>query len=375
MRKKVAIVTIKSINYGNRLQNYAVYKFLKNLSIEVENIYIHDLSKKTMLQNHHGTSKTYLKLVIPMPLLKWNWKRKEMHRPQDILDKQKEKQFDTFTNSYMNRTEVVVYKGKDIKKYIDISEYDFFFAGSDQIWNPDFAGADFFFLDFAEPEQRIAFTASIGYEKLPDKTMKRYAKHWREMRYISVREDSAAELIKKATGKEVDVFLDPTMLLTKQEWEEISKKPKVRLPEKYIVCLFLGNTPDMAQALCDEMSEMETVILNDKAYPDYYTLGPSEFIYLIAHAQRVLTDSFHCTVFSILFHKPFWVFQRKSENLGNMFTRLENLLSKLYFEDRIWDRPGNKVHEICDERFEKADAVMDTERNRVQNIMEQVLEM
>lgn len=369
---KIGLISIYSINYGNRLQNYAIFKFFKNQSVELDNFCIEDLRKKTFLRNTKVIYKKLLKMLLPSKYFRW--RKEKVTQNKGVLEREKEKVFHDFTKRYIKNNDVILYHDGDLRKLTLREQYDFWICGSDQIWNPDFAGEDFFFLDFAEPEQRIAFTASIGYENLPDKTMKRYAKHWREMRYISVREDSAAELIKKATGKEVDVFLDPTMLLTKQEWEEISKKPKVRLPEKYIVCLFLGNTPDMAQALCDEMSEMETVILNDKAYPEYYTFGPSEFIYLIAHAQMVLTDSFHCTVFSILFHKPFWVFQRKSENLGNMFTRLENLLSKLDFEDRIWDRPGNKVHEICDKRFEKADAVMDAERNRVQNIMTQILE-
>lgn len=98
----------------------------------------------------------------------------------------------------MSSKHITIYHNQDIKRYINVDECNFFITESDQIWNPDFAGNDYFFLDFVEPHKRIAFAASIGYESLPDDVLARYAKYWKKMRYISVREESAAKLIEQA---------------------------------------------------------------------------------------------------------------------------------------------------------------------------------
>lgn len=373
---KIVIVTIKSVNYGNRLQNYVIYRFLEKLSFQPENLYIQDLRKRTIIRKAKGVSKKFLKMIIPMGVLKWYWNRKEISDNHiNALQAEKESIFDEFTVSHMNSKFITLYHDKDIKRYMDHGEYGFFFAGSDQIWNPDFAGDDYFFLDFVEPQKRIAFAASIGYETLPDDVLERYAEYWKNMRYISVREQSAADLIEHATGNKVDVFLDPTMLLTQAEWKEIEEKPNFELPQQYILCLFLGNVPSDIIKEYQRAYGMEVIMLNDKAYPDYYLAGPSEFIYLIEHADLILTDSFHCTVFSIIFHKNFFVFEREQDTLKNMFTRIENLLDKLGFQDRVQKR--NRIvqkEKIVEERFQKSDSIMREEQKRVTGIMADILQ-
>lgn len=224
------------------------------------------------------------------------------------------------------------------------------------------------------PQKRIAFSASIGYEELPTEVLERYTKYWKQMRYISVREDSAADIIEKATGKRPDVFLDPTLLLTQNEWNEIVEKPKCRIPDKYILGLFLGNMPQEIKTKYEQAYGMEFVILNDKSFPDYYVLGPSEFVWLIQNAELVLTDSFHCSVFSIIYHKQFWIFERDDTELGNMFTRLETLLKRFDMMDRIqkWN-VAISFEQIKEERFVKAEEIRAMERNRVLNIFENII--
>lgn len=369
---KTAIITINSMNYGNKLQNYAVYKLLEKLFCQPQNMYFYDYRKLTFLKHTRNHVKKTIKIFIPNEFIKWNVKRKASQK--DALDTAKEKIFYEFTNRYMNSQYITLNHKKDLKRYINSDEYGFFIAGSDQIWNPEFAGDDYFFLDFVEPKKRIAFAASIGYETLPKYVLKRYVKYWNNMQYITVREESVARLIEKVTGKKADIFIDPTMLLTQDEWKVISEKPKYDIPDKYILCLFLGYMPVEIVENFKEKYGTDVVILNDKSYPDYYLAGPSQFLYLVEHAELVLTDSFHCTVFSIIFHRNFYVFEREDSVLKNMFTRLESLLERLGFQDRVHERKGN-VHceNITSERFDKSDDIMMAEWERVTHIMKGLL--
>lgn len=364
--KTGAVITMNGINYGNRLQNYAVCLFLNQCGIEAWNVNIYGLDVYT-----RDKWKRNLKRILPIPFLKkiWEWIK------SDKLERTKKAKFNGFTRRFIQNMDVHVNYERNIKKYMQKHPFDFYFLGSDQIWNPDFAGNDYFFGDFAKPEKRIAFSASIGYENLSEEVLQRYTFYWKEMGYISVREKSAADLIENATGKRPDVILDPTLLLQREDWENIAQKPQCRLPEKYILCLFLGNFPVAVKSQYEEAYGMEMVILNDKTFPDYFVLNPSEFIWLVKNAELVLTDSFHCTVFSIIFHKQFWVFEREDNRVKNMFTRLETLLYRFEMTDRAkkWTAPVCK-EQIEEERFLKSNEIRSAERKRVMQIMKEQLE-
>lgn len=429
-----AIITITDMtNYGNRLQNYAVYTFIEEMGLSPCNLCITDIRKKTLIRRTRKIRKRLVKKIIPASLLQERWNRKRVEI--NPLDKKKMRVFTEFSDKYMRNQYIELrtsrqLKGKDLC-------YDYLFAGSDQIWNPDFEGNDFYFLNFVKPEKRIAFSASIGYEDLTQDVLNRYIDYWKQMRYISVREDSAADIIEKATGRRPDVFLDPTMLLKRSQWESIISKPEIKLPERYVVYMFLGDIPtsinddlgnvptSIMPASEEEQSNIkatpgftvsedimttfmqkvkspapEVVILNDKNYPDYYLLGPDEFLYMIKYAEKIYTDSFHCAVFSILFHKQFWVFKRKDDSSGNMFTRLETLLNKFGFTDRVWEDSwgvreercqkkkttnaknnvllSNNNIELCsiaEDRFIMADQLMRHEKERVTEILKKELNL
>uniref|UniRef100_UPI0040567131 polysaccharide pyruvyl transferase family protein n=1 Tax=Agathobacter sp. TaxID=2021311 RepID=UPI0040567131 len=352
-------------NYGNRLQNYAVNKFMKQFSSEVCNLNLYDLSSRD------SNIKNCIKRIIPIRLLQWNVNRKANN---DILKQKREHNFLLFSDKYMENKMCYVRSSKEIRHHINVDEFAYVVAGSDQIWNPDFAGKNSYFLDFVKPESRIAFSASIGYDQLPKDIRKKYTSYWNQMRYISVREDSAADIIEEATGKRPDVFLDPTLLLAKEEWDEIVQVPKCSLPKKYILCLFLGNLPEIIKNTYRKAYGMEIVVLNDKTFRDYYMLGPSEFIWLIKNAELVLTDSFHCSVFSIIYHKQFWVFEREDKKLKNMFTRMETLLGRFEMTDRVrrWDEPVSFV-KLEEHRFVQADRIRNDERQRVAQVFGDIM--
>lgn len=362
MRLGILSIT-DELNYGNRLQNYACNVLLKEIG-ETENIIVHNISSV-----NRNTIKYLIFKILPGQVLAY---RKALRRGK--LDVQKMRNFRKFTRK-MNNVNVKYSTKKDLEKLCKMKNYNAILVGSDQVWNPDFAGYDYFFLCFIESYKRFSFAASIGYDKLSPEVLERYAEYWKQMNYISVRESSAADIVEQAIGKRPDIFLDPTLFLKKEEWDIVSKKPRCRIPSKYILCLFLGKMPIFVEEYA-KRCEIEYIILNNRAFPEYYVQGPSEFVWLVQNAELVLTDSFHCSVFSIIYHKQFWVFKREDKYFKNMFTRMETLLARFDMMDRIQNTDdGEKFSIIESERFINADLIRNSERQRVMNILKELIKI
>lgn len=368
---KVRIVTIYDINYGNRLQNYATYKLFGNYTKDVSNRYFKDERRSVYISRPRNSKlKRFIKHFIPTAF----FRAREKNTIDDSLRLEKMKKFHEFTTKYMDSEWISITKNKDFSSYIRNEDADLYITGSDQVWNPDFAGNDFYFLTFAESKKRVALSASIGYDTLEGDIMREYTAYWKSMKYISVREQSAADIIMEVTGKEVDVLLDPTMLLPKADWEEIITKPQFEIPERYILVLFLGEVSSDLLENYRTTYQMELIILNNKKYRDYYLADPSEFLYLLKNAALVLTDSFHCAVFSIIFHKQFWIYKRESNLHKDMFTRMETLLKRMNYIDRVQEINSIiNTEQISDERFLYSDDVMLKERERTMKIITSLL--
>ena len=116
-------------------------------------------------------------------------------------------------------------------------QYDYLFAGSDQIWNYSFSSERFqnYFLQFAAPQKRAAISASFGIEEIPEEWRQQYTEGLSGMRHISVREDAGARIVKELTGREVPVLIDPVMMLDREEWLAVAEKPRVDLSKPYVL--------------------------------------------------------------------------------------------------------------------------------------------
>ncbi len=303
---KIGIITIvDNNNCGNRLQNYALQEILKKLGNDV-----YTLKNETFL----------------------NWNEKYYVGKLRFLNKRIKsiykinKFFKEFNKNINFSNKYITIKSKNIS-----NNYDYFIAGSDQVWKPTrrrLSKIDL--LGFAEPNKRISYAASFGLEKIDKKYYKTLQEELPKFKAISVREDAGREIIKDATGiNNVSVVLDPTLLLDRNEWIKLEKKPAALTEKKYIFTYFLGD-----ENIIELVSK---IFCKDYSIVDFYKgkYGPSEFLYLINHAEYILTDSFHGTVFSILFGKEFFVFNRKQEDLNNnMNSRLDTLLGKFSLKDR-----------------------------------------
>ena len=168
-----------------------------------------------------------------------------------------------------------------------------------------------------------------------------------EMDDISVRELSGVNIVKEISGKNAEIVLDPTLLLTRKEWDNLDKRNRM-IEEKYIFCYFMAKGQKkrkFAEKLKEKtgykivvLKHLDEFIPEDENFGDYapYDIGPIEFINLIKHAEYVCTDSFHGTVFSIINHKDFFTFNRyEKEVQESTNTRLVSLLKLLGLENRM----------------------------------------
>lgn len=328
--KQVGLITIyDEMNFGNRLQNYALYHFLEQ-EIKCKCV--------TLVSNPHirglGTVKAELLYQLSKtPLRKWI---------SSDPGTQKYWQFFRFTRRYIPTK---YYFGTYSIPTSENNKFDVFIAGSDQLWNPSFPGrfssfmlhARDYFLEFAEDSKKACYAASIGCSVLDEEQQVFFRQRLQHFQHISVREHEGKEIIKGLLPeKDVTVHIDPTMLLTKETWSAIAKPPRNFSGDPYMLEYFLGiRNPQWNDFLCGirEQETLKQIDIMDSQNPDNFVIGPAEFLYAIQHAKIVCTDSFHAVVFSILFDKPFVVFPR-----GNMNSRLVTLLSRLDLMSRMSDQ-------------------------------------
>lgn len=353
---KVGIITLNGyFNYGNRLQNYALQKFLKNINA---NIYPETvLYEKFNLKLEEKLTRY---VNIRNYILNKNGFREFINSGKYKLDIIREYNFKKFSDKYINS--IFDY---EVKPDLN-NKYDYFIAGSDQIWNPNYTNLKNEFLQFADRNKRIAYAASFGVSEIKTDKIEIVKKGLEGIDYISVREQAGAKIVKDLTGKDVPVLVDPTLLLTAEEWEKVMDRPVWYRDEKYILVYFLSKLPDKTRNDIKNLAEkykLKIIDLMDRENIDYYCSPPSEFLYLIKNCSLMYTDSFHGTVFSILNKRPFVTCSR--EGGMNMDSRIDTLLSMFNLESRKISKENN--YEITDPmeiEYPDVEAILDRERRR-----------
>lgn len=326
MRITVVTIVDTNSNYGNRLQNYAVQEILRGMGATTQTICFQGefISFKQKLKCLFQKATAY-----KLPGSKIYWR---CIAPRQII-------FSKFNDKYINTLKIRSIN--DITK--DSSDY--YVVGSDQVWNPQWYDEtslkkDIYLLTFASADKKVCFSPSFGTESLPEKWIPWFKKYLSDFPRISVREEAGARIVKELTGKTAEVLIDPTMMLDASEWLKIAKKPpKVNFEKSYILTYFLGGRSDRVnQDLERYAKENNLKIYNllDYEQPDIYVSGPSEFVYLIANASLIMTDSFHACVFSFLFQKPFLVYRREGKE-NNMMSRIDTLLEKFDLKRKYVD--------------------------------------
>lgn len=307
---KIGIITFNSAhNYGAVLQAWALQEYLSGQGHQVEiiNFRVNAVDRlyvlykpknpfKNATLNKMNHYKQYLKV------------KKE--KPAKVA---KYKKFEEFIAKDLHTT--MPYKNiQELRR--ENFDYDVMIAGSDQIWNGTLAGGinPAYFMDFGPEEaKRITYAASIGKDVIQDVEKFMFHRYLQNVDYISVREENAKGQIEPLIDKPVSVVLDPTLLLPKEKYDNLKKDPKLEQDYIYVHNVHLNRVDIRLNMMVEEMSNRLhlPVIQNHDDY-DYsnelqkFNAGsPQEFIGMIANAKYVITNSFHATVFSIIYHRDF----------------------------------------------------------------------
>lgn len=300
---KIGIITWHYYNnYGSMLQTYALIKTLRDQGNDARVLNYRNLKfgKVPAIKN-----------IVKSVCIHFQEKFIKKHIPIVYFPNDRFRQF-------FNETRLV-YTGEELQK--QCKNFDVIICGSDQIWAPNVFNP-IYLLDFVpDGITKISYAASIGLNYIPEKLKAQYFNLLRRFDSISVRESTAQKLIRQFNGIESTLVLDPTLLVDSNHWSSIAAAPSITGP--YIFCYFLKEDHKYKDAVksysdktgikiigisaCKHDGEwMET--LNEK------TIGPKEFIGLIKDAHSVITDSYHGSIFSLIFHKNFITFQRFSSD-------------------------------------------------------------
>lgn len=308
-----------SHNYGGILQNYALQHVLKKMGYNPITIYLGKY-------NYVRLVKDFIWNMISIVL------RKSLYRKITLPMKQNkyEAVFYPFIQSYIAVTKRII---KCSSRFIKSLEFDAIIVGSDQVWRPCFNDIYDSYLLFAKDIDipKIAYAASFGvdrWEYTPEQTNK-CCELIKQFKAVSVREASGVNLCKKYLSTDALEVLDPTLLLNQSEYEILCRHIRYEA-EDYLLVYILDEDEDK-ELYVEEFAKQHNLIVKQIHAENQVSMSVEEWLSLFRDAAYVVTDSFHGTVFSILFQKEFISLLNK----GRGASRFESLLNKLQLSDRL----------------------------------------
>lgn len=326
---RIAISTINDYgNYGNRLQNYALQKTLESMGndvITIRNMVNPDneTGLKRKIKQQLGDN-SYLTLLFEKFFSIFSQTKK--------LNYSRKVNFLNFTKENIKESNFKI--DEKTRRFNFDKSIDCYVIGSDQVWNYSFPR--FSKLDFVEysSKSKISYAASFGVNDIPNSLNNFYRVGLNGIDYISVRENSGKMIVSKLIGVEPKVVLDPTLLLSKKDWQKISTKQVYS--EKFILVYFLGDISIDDFSYIQKFAKSNNFVIKrmfSRKDEELWESGPAEFINLFSKAEAVFTDSFHAVAFSIIFNKYFEVFERNFKG-PSMNSRIDTLLGNLDLTDR-----------------------------------------
>lgn len=356
---KIGIVTINDYNnYGNRLQNYATQEILKKL---------YNCEAITIRNDNLLNYKSSNKFKYDLKKIKYY-----INKIKNSIKKSDRKKYFLEFNKNIKFSKKIInpYNFKFLK------DYDYFITGSDQVWNPYGRMSDIDLLEFAHQDKRISLSASFAVDKIIEESKKEKCKNaLMKFKKISVREETGKKIATELTNRDdIEVLIDPTMLLTKEDWSKVSKRPKQLKTDKYILNYFLGNLSEQRKQEISRVAlenDCEIINILDKN-SEFYKTGPSEFLYLEENAFLICTDSFHSSIFAILYDRPVIIFEREDKKVS-MNSRIENLINKLGLRDRKFN--GKITEENLEHDYTNAYKVLEKEKIKVKNFLKNAIDI
>jgi len=339
---KIGILTIVNVdNYGAELQAFALHRKLKDLGHDNEIInylyYIHPEYKTT------SRSKPIFK-ISTINKLKWKAIKTVNFFKRLLWSKEAKNRGNRFNSFHQKNTKF----SKTFKSYDELYNanlnYDIYIIGSDQVWNPTSQTSILpYFLTFApKTSKKLSYAPSFGVSDIPLDQQDVYKECLNNIDVLSSRERRGTEMIKEITGREATHVVDPTLLLSKEEWSSIASLPKLKSDQPYILIYVITYSPyikKLAEYLSDKTGYRLIRICKNAGKEDANVnienisdAGPAEFLGYFSKASFVVSNSFHGTIFSTIFNKPFYTIipGHKSNTV-----RQRDLLNLMGLESRL----------------------------------------
>lgn len=362
--KKIGILTVHyNLNYGAVLQAYATYMKLKDLGFRACIInYINPMGKNELKVFPGGSAVNNMRAAM--------FVKKRLERIS---------RFKEFMNNNYELTNAV-YDYRDLNE--NMFDFDVYLTGSDQTFNLCLAGdvemRKIYFLPWVTNAKKISYASSMG-EMICDlskndalwikNALSSYA-------HLSVRENAAADFIENMGIKRPEVVVDPTLLMTKEEWDDIAL-PSNYTNEEYILFYSVLSEPWVVKQVKRISKEMGLKVVAPH-FQNRYELssgfiraeecGPLEFLGLIKNAKFICTTSFHGTIFSLLYNKPFVSFVLQA---GNRISGLLNMVGQGY--RMIRENDDVNIKTLINIDFEATNRILATERERSTEILKKFI--
>lgn len=327
---KIGIMTFPNMtSYGCSLQMYALCRAVEQAGAEAEIINYRNEYMKASRHTSASRSRSSAKAAVRVAATKL------LHLRQITAFRSFERKLSRYPAKVTADKRVLRESAK---------RYDGVICGSDQVWNPLITDLDLsFFLDFCGPDtKRIAYAPSFGISEFSDEFTKNIRPELEKFRHLSVREDVGARYVESLVNQKVATVLDPTFLITAGEWSKL-EEPHSMASGKYILCFPVLNSSALirfGRKLAEKKNATLIVVKGnfltrlrnkDKRIQYAQDVSPEEWLYLMHHADCVVTNSFHGAAFSIHYRKDFYL--ECSSATTN--SRLEQLAALCGLEDRI----------------------------------------
>ncbi|RBP03153.1 polysaccharide pyruvyl transferase family protein [Rossellomorea aquimaris] len=365
---KVLTITCHDVyNHGASLQAYSLMKYLQKCGHDVKIIDY----KPDYLSNHYNL----------LSIDNQNWEKNMLTKllylllkfPLRLRELQRKKAFDRFKSRYLHLTNFRYKSNSELRE--KLPEADAFICGSDQIWNSLHQnGRDpAFYLDFVPNDKiKASYAASFAINEIDDKYKEFVKEKIVSLDRIGVREKSGIEILKRLNIKNGVNVVDPTLLLPKEEWNNLAQK---KYKEDYILVYDFDNSSlirDLAMEIAEKKGcKIYTVNTGKVDYANKYFkfVGPDTFLSLVRDSKFIISNSFHAAVFSVIFEKNFIIVNRKEA----INTRMKDFLEDLNLEDRLVIDSNSFKYLLNDINYDERKKILDKKVNISKKYLEEAL--
>lgn len=361
-QKKCGMVTLYDDNYGTCLQAYALYVKIKEFGYEPTIIRYSRGEKQG--NNVSGAKKKISRLMEISPKVLINY----FFSYNMIRDRKTG--FARFRDQFLTFTQTTNYRN-DLDDSL-AGAFDGYVCGSDMIWSEEFVEDwNYFFMQFVPKEKRISYAPSFGKNEISEQNHSLCDRLLREMKYLSCREEAGVAMIKREFGLEARQVLDPTLLMTKEEWDSIVKEKDRWIEEKYTLTYVFGGMGGTRLKIFEQIKEKrwgihKVIPMNRSQYNRNAVkgvLGPIEFLRLYRNAEFIITDTFHGMIFALIYEKPFVVLEREDKGHWAKYSdRMTSTLKMLGLEERYINHNSNIPDSFKQIDYNKVGSILQQKR-------------